>query len=396
MPEPTPFHERTSRLCSSLAWKEWSGYHAVCRYGSSLEPEYLAIRHALALIDVSPLFKYEVRGKGAGELLSRMLARRVARLRPGRVRYVCWCDDDGMVLDDGTVARLQDERFRLTSNLPAGVWLRRHLRGTDAQIEDVSDRLGALALQGPYSREVLADVCGPELERLRFFRVTRARLAGVDVEVSRTGYTGDLGYEIWVAREHALKVWDALMGAGHTRRIQAAGLDAMDLARVEAGFVLNGVDYHSAHRCPIDSRKSTPFEIGLGRAVELEREPFTGQTALVRHARRGPRRLLTGLEYDWDAFENLFARHGLPPEVAPGAWRSSVPVYDADGQQVGRASSGAWSPVLKRKIALATLDTAFGVVGRRLEVEVTVEYERRKGVATVVETPFFDPKRKRA
>lgn len=396
MPVASPFHARTAKLCASLAWKEWSGYHAVRRYGASHEPEYLAIRHAAALIDVSPLFKYEVVGPGAADLLSRVMVRDIARLRAGRVAYTCWCDDEGMVLDDGTVARLDRDHFRVTSNLPAASWLARHGHGLEAEVTDVTESLGVLALQGPFSREIVAGLAGPPVAGLKFFGVRRVSLAGTDVEVSRTGYTGDLGYEVWVPSERALGVWDALAEAGRARGLLPTGLDAMDVARLEAGFVLNGVDYHSANRCPIDSRKSTPYEIGLGWTVALERGPFTGQAALARHAARGPRHRLVGLEYAWDEYEALFAAHGLPATAPGGAWRDAVPVYAGDGRQVGHASSGCWSPVLKRNIALATLEAAFAGTGAQLNAEVTVEYERHRVPARVVETPFYDPPRKRA
>ena len=395
MPIPTPFHPRTSALCVSHLWKDWSGYYAVRSYGTYAEREYYAIRHAAALIDVSPLHKYEVRGPGAGDLLARVMVRDVRALKPGRVTYLCWCDDDGKVVDDGTVARLSEDRFRLTANFPAYAWLQRHARGLDVSIVDRSESLAALALQGPRSRAVL-EACGAELKDLRFFRITPARLAGVAVEISRTGYTGDLGYEIWVDHEHALAVWDALVDAGRAHRLLPVGLDALDVSRIEAGFILAGVDYFSAPHCLIPSRKSSPYEIGLGRLVELEREPFVGQGALAAEAARPARWRLVGLRYDWDEYEALFQAVGLPPQVPAGAWRAGVPVYDGAGRPIGQATSGAWSPLLKCNLALATLASEHAAADTMVRVEVTVEYRRHTVAARVVPTPFFDPERKRA
>jgi aminomethyltransferase len=312
------------------------------------------------------------------------------------VTYLCWCDDDGKVLDDGTVSRLDDERYRLTANGSAIAWLEANARGLAVTIEDASERLGALALQGPCSRAVLERVAGSEIGTLRFFRTRPAVIAGRAVQVSRTGYTGDLGYEIWVEREHALDVWDAIVDAGRPFRLEAAGLDALDVTRLEAGFVLWGVDYFSARHCPIPSRKSSPYEIGLGWTVELAREPFVGQAALVAEAARGPQWALAGLALDWDEFERLHAEVGLPPSVSPLAWRSGVPVYDERGKQIGHATSGTWSPLLKRNLALATVPAAHAAAGQRLRIEVTVEYRRQRVAATVSPRPFFDPERKRA
>ena len=396
MPIPTPFHPRTSKLCTSYFWKDWSGYYAVRSYDTCHEREYHALRQAAGLIDVSPLHKYEVRGPDAGRLLARVMVRDVSKLRVGRVTYLCWCDDDGKVVDDGTVARLDREHYRVTSNGPTLAWLERHARGDRVTIEDTSDRLGALALQGPRSRAILSECCDADLERLKFFRLTPARLDGVAVQISRTGYTGDLGYEIWVDRDDALAVWDAVVAAGRPHRLQPVGLDAMDVTRIEAGFVLAGVDYFCALQCLIEARKSSPYEIGLGWAVKTERAPFVGQTALTEERARPARWALVGLSYDWDEYERLFAAEGLPPQVPGQAWRDAVPVYDARGRQVGQATSGAWSPMLKQNLALATVEAGAAAIGTELHVEVTVEYRRRSVKAIITRTPFFDPPRKRA
>ena len=382
-------------LCTSMFWKDWAGFYAVKSYDTTIDREYFSIRHAAALIDVSPLFKYEVYGPDAAAFLSMVMVKDIRKLKVGRVTYVCWCDDDGKVADDGTVSRLDDDYFRVTSAEPSLAWLMRHAGHFRVTVEESSTRLGALSLQGPTSRDILRQVSDAPLDKLKYFGVTRSNVEDSKVWISRTGYTGDLGYEIWVERDDALKVYDALMAAGRPFRISPLGLDAMDVSRIEAGYIMNGVDYFSAHHCLIESRKSTPYELMLGRMVELDREPFIGQKALKEEAARGPRWKLVGLVYDWDEYEKLFARFGLPPQVPSGAWRTPVPIYDVTRHQVGMATSGAWSPTLKQNLALGHVHAQYGATGTTLKIEVTAEYVRHDVTATVTEMPFFNPERKR-
>jgi len=396
MPLGTPFHPRTSELCTSLFYKDWAGYHTVCSYDTCHEREYYALRNAAGLIDVSPLYKYEVYGKDAAAFLSRVMSRNVNKLEVGRCTYLCWCDDHGKVLDDGTVSRLDDTCFRVTAAEPTLSWLMRLSRRFDVTIEDSTDRIGTLSLQGPNSREILKKVCDADMNSLRYFALTKTKLDGVDVVISRTGYTGDLGYEVWVEREQALNVYDAIMAAGHDYRIQPVGLDAMDVTRIEAGYIMNGVDYFSANACSIESRKSTPYEIGLGWTVDLDRDPFVGQDALKAEKANGSEWATVGLVYDWPAFERLFDEFGLPPQLPGGAWRNPVPVYNKKGLQVGQGTSGAWSAILKDNLALATVKSAYAEPGTILQIEVTVEFERRRVPAVVTKTPFYDPPRKKA
>jgi aminomethyltransferase len=396
MPIATPFHPRTLASCTSLLYKDWAGYYAVRSYDTSHDREYFAFRHACGLIDVTPLYKYDVRGKDAARYLARIMVRDIGKLKPGQVMYVCWCDDHGHMIDDGTVSRLGDGYYRVTSSEPAWHWLVRTSRGMQIALDDVSDRIAALSLQGPTSRDVLDAVCGGAIRELKFFRLQETRIDTADVIVSRTGYTGDLGYEVWMKNEDAIRVYDAIVDAGRAYGLEPAGLDAMDVTRVEAGFILNGVDYYSSLRCLIPSRKSTPYELGLGWMVSLDRAPFIGREALMRENRFGPARKLVGLEVDWDETEALFRAHGLPPEVHPGGWRDARPVYDPRGAFIGQATSGAWSPLLKKNLALATVKSEFATPGTVLRFEITVEYERRAVKAMVAETPFFNPERKRA
>ncbi|HJM57173.1 MAG TPA: aminomethyltransferase family protein [Planctomycetota bacterium] len=394
MPRTTPFHERTAALMQSYAWKEWAGYAAPCNYDAHSEREYFAIRRSAGLIDVTPLYKYEVTGPDAARFLARLWTRDITKLKPGRVAYGCMCDGDGMVLDDGTVACLAPERYRMTSSEAWLGWFEQHRRGFDVQIEDSTDRIAALALQGPLSREVLRNVVDADLDSLRFFGLAACHLAGAEGWITRTGYTGDLGYELWVPNADAITLYDAILEAGAEHGVQPIGLDALDVTRIEAGFVLQGIDYVSSRSCLIDARRSTPEDSGLGWTVNLEREGWIGREALLRERENGPKWNLVGLELDWAEIEDLHAEYELPPHLAPCACREAVPVYLASGKQVGQATSSTWSPTLKRSLALAQVHRRHTSIGTKLQVEHTVEFERRRVTATVVERPFFDPPRK--
>lgn len=395
MPLETPFHKRTQALCTSYRWKEWAGYHAVCSYDVHHDREYTAVRHSAGLLDVTPLFKLEVTGPDAADFLAYVWTRDVTRMAVGQVTYGSFCDEAGKVLDDGTLTRFEENRFRMTSAEPAYAWLYRHSRGFDVELEDVTDSVAALALQGPTSKEILAALCGSEVRELGYFRALETRIKRKKVEITRTGYTGDLGYELWMPNSQALGVYDALMEAGEVHGIVPLGLDALDVTRIEAGFMLGGVDYTSARCALIEDQKSTPYELGLGWAVHTDRAPFIGQEALVRERSEGPKFALVGLEIDWAETEKLYESFGLPPALPMSAWRTGVPVYDGL-TQVGRATSGAWSPTLKKNLALATVPARYASPRTELKLEVTVEYRRKKVKATVSDRPFFDPERKKA
>lgn len=399
MPLPTPFHPRTASLCTSLLYKEWAGCYAVRRYDVYHEREYYALRHQATVMDATPLYKYEVRGRDAAALLSRVMVRGFTKTRTGRVGYVCWCDAEGKVLDDGTVTRLGDEHFRVTSAEPALAWLQRNARGLTVEIEDRSRTLGALALQGPRACDVLRPLVGPELEELTFFGALPVdfQLDGRKAEgvVTRTGYTGDLGYELWIDEAHALALWDALFEAGAVHGLLPMGLDALDVARVEAGFLLGGVDYTSARTAFIEKQKSSPYELGFDWMVKLNRGDFVGRAALLREKERGTPRRFCGFEIDWDQFAGIHEAFGLPPHLAAETCREGVPIYDGQ-RQVGYVTSRTFSPLLKKYLALGTIESAYAEPGTELSIEVTCEYERKVARATVRELPFYDPERKRA
>ena len=394
MLKTTPFHERTAALCASHAWRRWAGFIVASSYELSHEREYHAIRSAAALLDISPLYKYLVRGKDAARLLDRVMTRDVGRTHPSQVVYTPWCDGAGKVLDDGTVTRLDEETFRVTSAEPNLRWFQDNACGLAVTIEDVSNSIAALALQGPNSRAILQQLCDADLERLKYFRMTAAMLRGVAVTITRTGYTGDLGYEIWTSAVDALAVWDALVEAGTPYGITPAGMLALDVARIEAGLMLLDVDYVPANRALIESQTSSPFELDLGWAVNLDKEQFVGKPALAAEAKRGPAWQFVGIQVDWSSFEALHLEAGLAPRVPAAAWRTSVPLY-AGGEQTGYATSGVWSPLLKQYIALAHVQSRWAAPGTALEMEVTVEHRRKRASARVVKKPFFDPERKR-
>jgi len=396
MPIGTAFHERTFRLCESLNYREWSGYYAVSSYEPHHEHEYNAIRNAAALIDISPLFKYRLTGKDATRLVDRIITRDMRKVSVGQVIYTPWCDERGKVIDDGTVSRLAENTYRWTAADPSLRWFTQNAAGLDVQIEDISETVAALALQGPTSGRLLKNLAeSADIEHLKYFRVTTGRVAGVPVEISRTGYTGDLGYEIWVASDEALQVWDALMDAGRAFDIHPAGMLALDVARIEAGLLLIDIDFNSSKKSLIEKQKYSPFEMGLGRLVNTDKNRFVGQKALIEEQKRGHAREIVGLEIDWTEVEKLYEDVGLPPAVSPIASRVAVPVYK-DGTQVGKATSSTWSPTLKKMIALATLKREFTKPGMKLQFEITVESVRHRVGASVVKTPFFNPKRKTA
>jgi glycine cleavage system T protein (aminomethyltransferase) len=396
MPIPSPFHTRTAPLSLNQEWRNWAGYLAAATYENSHEREYFAIRNSVAIIDVSPLYKYEISGQGALRAVNRIMTRDFERCPVGQVRYTPWCDDDGKVLDDGTVARLAGDRFRITAAEANLAWFQDCTFGLDAEVQDVSERLASLAVQGPFARQLLKEVVrGIDLDSLKYYHLAEGTLNRVSLTISRTGYTGDLGYELWFAPEFALEIWDVLMERGQRFGILPAGMVALDIARIEAGLIMLQVDYISARKALIEVQKSSPYELGLGWAVNLEKPTFVGRQALLAEHKRGSPWSLAGLEIDWLSMESEFARVDLVPQVAGRASRSAVPVYQGD-RQVGQATSLAFSPILKKYISIATLESPSADPGTPVEVELTVEYVRRRAAARVAKLPFFNPARKRS
>ena len=395
MLKTTPFHARTAPLVRAQTWRRWSGYQVASANDSHPDREYAAVRNAAALFDVSPLYKYLVRGPDAARLLDRLVTRDGTRCAIGQVLYTPWGAAHGKVIDDGTISRLDEKTYRLTSAEPNVRWLAMNAVGLDVSIEEVSTRIGALALQGPLSRTILQTLSPADLSALRYFRLVNTTIRDIPVTISRTGYTGDLGYELWVDAERAVALWDALVEGGAGYGITPAGIWALDIARIEAGLVMLDVDYYSAHHALIEDQKSFPDEINLAWTVNLDKGPYNGRRALRQARAKKQAWSFVGIEVQWDSLERLYAKRGLPPHLANVAWRTSAPVY-RDGEQIGYATSGCWSPLLKRSLALAHIQAPHFAPGTPVEIEVTVEHHREQANAIVRKLPFYDPERKRA
>ncbi len=393
MPVGTAFHDRTFALCQSLNYREWSGYYTVSVYEVHHDHEYNAIRNAAALIDITPLYKYLISGKDATKLVNRVITRDINKVAVGQVIYCCWCDEQGKVIDDGTITRLEQSEYRWTAADPSLRWFRQNGLNMDVRVEDISEKVAALALQGPTSGKLLKAAAEAEIANLKYFRMTQGKIAGVLVDISRTGYTGDLGYEIWVSWDDAVKVWDALMDVGKRFDIQAAGMLALDVARIEAGLLLIEVDYNSSKKALIASQKYSPYELGFGKMVHLDKENFVGRSALAEAQKQGVPRQLVGVEIDWTEVEARYEKFGLTPAAPTQASRVHVPVYLGE-KQVGKATSTTWSPLLKKMIALASVDTEHSKIDTKLQMEITIEAMRQRVTARVVKMPFFSPARK--
>ena len=395
MPVGTAFHERTLALCESLNYREWSGYYTVGVYEMHHEHEYNAIRNSAALIDVSPLFKYRVTGREATKFVNRVISRDINKVSVDQVIYCCWCDPEGKVIDDGTITRLGENDYRWTAADPSLRWFQQNALGLNVKIEDISEQMAALAVQGPTSGKLLHSVADANISNLKYFRVTHGKIAGVPVDISRTGYTGDLGFEVWMPWKDALRVWDKIVNEGEVFDVHPAGMVALDIARIEAGLILIEVDYTSSKKALIDSQKYSPAEIGLGKLVDLKKENFVGRDALAAQKKKGPERSLVGLEINWNEVEALYDKVGMAPQVPSMASRVAVPVY-RNGKVVGKATSTTWSPTLKKMIALASVDRDSSTAGSTLNIEMTVEAVRHTVSAKIVPMPFFNPARKTA
>jgi aminomethyltransferase len=344
---------------------------------------------------VTPLFKYEITGPDATRLVDRVITRNAAKCKIGQVMYTSWCDEEGKAIDDGTVSRLAENHFRITAADPSLRWFEDCGFGMEVHVEDVSESLAALALQGPKSRDIVNQiVSGVDFDKLKFFHLAQGRIDDFPVTVTRTGYTGDLGYELWVKPKFAERMWDILMEKGVGYGISPAGMVALDIARIEAGLLLIEVDYISSQKALTEFRKSSPFEMGLGWTVKLKKGDFVGRKALMEEKKRGSRWSFVGLEINWNELEKLFNAADLPPLVAGRASRSPVPVYK-NGKQIGQATSSTFSPLLKKYIAMGMVESQHARLGSKVEMEITVEYSRHVASATIVKTPFFDPERKR-
>jgi aminomethyltransferase len=317
------------------------------------------------------------------------------KLKVGQVYYTGWCDEEGKMIDDGTVSRLDETTYRMTSADPSLRWLSMNAVGLDVEITEVTDDVAALSFQGPNSRKVLNKVTEKPVDELKYFRLMKNKICGRDVTISRTGYTGDLGFELWMNANDALTNWDALMEAGADYGITPVGILAMDMARVEGGLFMIEVDYTSTSHAWIEPQKSSPFELGLDWTVALDKQGyFVGRRALEREKREGSAWKMMGLEVEWEGMEKLFKGVGLPPQIPGMAVRGSLPIM-VGNVQVGYASTSTWSPLLKKYIALAHLQKPYYQVGTNVRMEITVEHQRQHAPAKVVKLPFYEPEWKK-
>ena len=396
MPIPTPFHKPTSRFSESQEWQNWSGYLSAVTYESYHEREYYAIRNSAALIDVTPLYKYEIIGPDAELLTDRIMTRNVALSKVGQVMYSPWCDEEGKVIDDGTISRLEQDHFRITAADPSLRWFQDCGHGLNAEVVDVSKKLAALAIQGPQSRNILNILLSPDnLDKLNYYHLIQTKVDDIPLTITRTGFTGDLGYEIWTENKHAETLWERLYEIGLDYGIMPCGLAGLDIARIEAGLLLIDVDYISAHKALIPEQKSSPYEIGLGWTVQFSKSHFIGKPRLLEEKNQNPKWAFVGLDIDWTDLEKLFAKHDLPPQVSGRATRSALPIYKL-GKQIGQATSITFSQILKKYISLASIETQYASLGDQVQIEITVEFERVKANAKIVKPQFFNPNRKRS
>lgn len=388
----TPFNPRTSELCEPYNWSLWQNWLLADMYAPDHIQEYYAIRTACGVFDISPIPKYHIHGPDVVRYLDRIVTQDVSRCAVGQVLYTTWCDDDGKIMDDGILSRLGKQSFRLTTGEPWLFWLEDNTVNLDVVIEDVTS-LGTLALQGPFSRDLLKTLTTADLDNLRYFHILKAELAGIPVEISRTGFTGDLGYEIWVQPHLAVQLWDSLFEAGQAYSLIPFGDYALEMARIEAGLLLSNADFYSSKRVVYDFEKSSPLELGLGWTVKLDKEYFIGQKALKAERARGLAWETIGLEINLNSLEAIYAEFGMPLYLPYEAWMEAVPVYSG-GQQIGKATSGMWSPMLKKYIAIARIKPQFSRPGTQVNMEVTIDAQRKQAQATVVKMPFFNPDRK--
>lgn len=378
----TPFHDRFESLSTTEEWMAWNTYK-VPRVVDKLSTEYFGVRSGCAVMDLTPMEKYRITGKDAYQYVDRLVSRDISKLRPGRVTYVVWCNDEGKVIDDGTLFQFAENDYRLCSQHHQLDWLLISAAGFDVQIVVETHDVAALAVQGPTSYSVLdaAGIAG--LETLKPFGIGDYRCGDIPVSISRTGYTGDLGYELWMQPEHALRVWDAIFDMQGYYDVHAMGLSALEMVRIEAGFIMPGFDFNAADSTIRNGYDRSPFEVGLGWVVNLEKGHFTGRKALLAEKSRPIQRRLTKIVVD-----------GNKPV-------GEAFLYDGkDGRQTGEIKCATWSPILKANLALADIDYVNGK--RPANLWAKIDYQRElKWHSTwarceVHTKPFYSPEHRSA
>jgi len=394
----TPFHDRLSELNTSGLYTHWQGYLSALRYGSAPKHEYFAVRNSVGVFDTSPLYKYWIRGRDAERFLAGVLLRDIRACPPGRALYTMWCDDRGFVMEDGVVFRHSDTEFLMTAARPNLGYLQDLVGRLSVELEDVTEAYGVLAVQGPRSRDVLARLSG-EVEALRFFELAQTKIASAPVIVSRTGYTGDLGYELTVPADQAIDVLDAVLEAGEGHGMRPFGEEALMMLRIEAGLALVDVEFHNSRLVFTDDDRFTPKELGMGwmlRGLDDDRA-FVGRDAIRRELAEGTSRWTSvGLIVDWQDWNRLYRDAGLlpPKDERPLPYESML--YDDDGSQIGHATSFMYSPVLQRHIGLARVRPHLAKAGTQVHLELTVNHHTTRVLARTARTPLFNPERKTA
>lgn len=404
-PLRTPFHDRLAPCNETGIWKHWAGYLVAPQYRSSLNQEYYSIRNSVSLLDTSPLFKYRLRGPGARPLLERLLARDISSCGVGRAQYTCWCDERGFVLQDGVVLHVREGEYLLTAAEPTLRYFReiaRDLGLADTTVEDVSRSFGILALQGPHAYDVMCELTDAA-DGLRYFGVTEAAIDGCPVTLSRTGFTGDLGYELWIRAADAETVWDALVAAGRNHNLTPIGTTALKMARVEAGLLLIGADFQSSRFAWVDAQRETPLELGWGwmfRALANDARDFVGRGAIEAEIAGETSRWTTvGLAGDWHDYERVYSEAGILPPRHEVYSEATMSIYRRGGREwdyAGYASSFTSSSLLRKPLAIAKLPLDLAEPGSEVDLEVAVIRQPRNVLARVESMPFFNPPRKAA
>jgi aminomethyltransferase len=381
-PKLTPFYPREKELNIRDAWSVWNGYKfADCYYDA--EYEYFCIRNLCGTYDICPMQKYEIKGKDAEAMLNRMVTRDVRKIGVDRVAYTVWCTDEGRIIDDGTIFRLAEDRFQLNCGSPSTAWLRKSAFGfADVTVTDMSDTLAGLALQGPTSCAVLKKMGLTGIENAKAFDIRHFPFHGEALMVSRTGFTGDLGYELWIPRELALELWDELYAAGADYGIQPYGETATNMARLEAGFIMPDMDFTEALKTVHFEHDQTPFELQLGWLVDFDKPHFNGRNALLEEKKKGSKWTLARLDID-------------------GNWPAEGSImYDSEGckKVIGYVTSAMWSPAVKANIALAMIETKYLEGELWVEIYKTKDLRpyRRMAISTLRTKPFWMPARARA
>jgi aminomethyltransferase len=399
----TPFHPRLSQLNTQGLYTHWQGQLSALRYSHAPKHEYFAVRNGVGLFDTSPLFKYRVYGPDAERLLAGVLVRDIRTCRPGRAQYTLWCDERGFVMEDGVVFRYSENDFLLTAARPVLGWLSAHTGRLRVGFEDVSDSYGVLAIQGPRSRAALAELL-PAVDSLTFMEHAPAKIGSAPVTLSRTGYTGDLGFEVWVGADDALDVLDAVLDAGRPHSMRPYGEEAMNMLRIEAGLPLIDVEWHNSRLAFTDHERVSPTELGMGwmlRGLQDDDRAFIGGDAIRRElAGRTSRWASVSVVVDWQEWDELYRGAGmLPPKNEhPLSYESML--YDEDGTQVGYVTSFMYSPVLQRHIGLARvhphLAPSKDSAGALVRMELAIQHHNTTVAARTAKTPLFSPPRKTA